>query len=296
VATQVVEQSLDIDADMLVTDIAPMDLLVQRAGRMHRHIRPESDRPARMREPHIYLRGVVKQEPAPEFESGTEFIYDPALLMATLHVVNTQMCPKGFRRPDDIAPLVHEAYDSDIDVPDGWQESWDKGRTESAKRLDCARKRSQTFQIPGPQEAAQWDDFFARYTEAGVSSSEEAGLAQVRDTVPTIEVIPVQISQFGYQPLGGQDYVGFAEAPDFALAHRLASSTLRLPARFSRDSRTFDEVVTELEQNTPSGWAENYMLRGALALCLDQDREITLAGRKLCYSTEEGLLDLGYRQ
>lgn len=296
VATQVVEQSLDIDADMLVTDIAPMDLLVQRAGRMHRHIRPESDRPARMREPHIYLRGVVKQEPAPEFESGTEFIYDPALLMATLHVVNTQMCPKGFRRPDDIAPLVHEAYDSDIDVPDGWQESWDKGRTESAKRLDCARKRSQTFQIPGPQEAAQWDDFFARYTEAGVSSSEEAGLAQVRDTVPTIEVIPVQISQFGYQPLGGQDYVGFAEAPDFALAHRFASSTLRLPARFSRDSRTFDEVVTELEQNTPSGWAENYMLRGALALCLDQDREITLAGRKLCYSTEEGLLDLGYRQ
>lgn len=55
IGTQTLEQSLDLDADLLITDLCPMDVLLQRIGRLHRHDRPACERPDRYRQPQAFV-------------------------------------------------------------------------------------------------------------------------------------------------------------------------------------------------------------------------------------------------
>ncbi len=57
VGTQTLEQSLDIDADFLITDICPVDILLQRIGRLHRH--QISNRPLDFQQPGCIVLGPV---------------------------------------------------------------------------------------------------------------------------------------------------------------------------------------------------------------------------------------------
>ena len=70
VGTQTLEQSLDIDADLLITDLCPSDVLLQRIGRLHRHRR--HDRPGGYQIPRCIVLTPPDGDLEPLLSSGTE--------------------------------------------------------------------------------------------------------------------------------------------------------------------------------------------------------------------------------
>jgi len=102
VATQVVEQSLDLDFDELLSCIAPIDLLLQRAGRLHRH--DGRIRPATMKHPKLTVITPQKDRAY----GPTECIYAPLILNRTMNQLGQLSC---IRIPEDIRKLIDEVYE-----------------------------------------------------------------------------------------------------------------------------------------------------------------------------------------
>ena len=115
VGTQVLEQSLDIDADFLVTRICPSDMLLQRIGRLWRHEatpRPEGAACETWVLSADYKRAL--KNPESTFGS-TAKIYSPYVLLRTLEVWAEI---EGVSLPDDIRPLIEETYRERKDPPE----------------------------------------------------------------------------------------------------------------------------------------------------------------------------------
>jgi CRISPR-associated endonuclease/helicase Cas3 len=107
VATQVIEQSLDVDFDGMITQIAPIDLLLQRAGRLWRHRR--SPRPGFSRP---VLHVLMPAEGQYEF-GLTGFVYSegPEVLLRTLAILQERVAQgASVTIPDDLRILIEQAY------------------------------------------------------------------------------------------------------------------------------------------------------------------------------------------
>ncbi len=72
VGTQTLEQSLDIDADLLITDLCPADVLLQRIGRLHRHRRNDPNRPPECAQPSCTVLVPPDGDLAPLLTSGAQ--------------------------------------------------------------------------------------------------------------------------------------------------------------------------------------------------------------------------------
>jgi len=114
VATQVVEQSLDLDFDCMVSDLAPIDLLLQRAGRLYRH-----DRPERRGSPRLTVFSPRSDTPPDErwysrlFPLAAYVYPKHGQLWLTASLLATK---GGFRIPDDARDLIEGVYGDEAQV------------------------------------------------------------------------------------------------------------------------------------------------------------------------------------
>lgn len=100
VATQVVEQSLDVDFDYMISEIAPIDLLLQRSGREHRHRKREND-------PILYVLLPEPNEKGKLDFGGTGYVYAEKPLLRTLAILAGA---NEFHLPADFRGLIERCY------------------------------------------------------------------------------------------------------------------------------------------------------------------------------------------
>lgn len=283
VGTQVLEQSLDIDFDFLVTELCPMDLLLQRIGRLHRH--PRAGRPASLQTPCC----AVLDAGDGRFEEGSLAVYGRWLLWRT-----RKLLPDAIRLPGDIPKLVQDVY--------GWEEAdclqedaeSEQVRTEYETEQKSQAKRAEAYAILSPQESLDrtgLDDWM----QEEFARSDAAARAAVRDGDPSVEVMVMVRHRDGsihflpWQQEGRA--VAADEPPCWEDSLQIARQRLRLPGYFSRRWKINEVIQTLEEQNRTilPQWQQAPLLKGELVLLLDETLTAHLAQTVLRYDRAEGL-------
>lgn len=113
VATAIIEQSLDIDLDLMITDLAPMALLLQRAGRCWRHENLNRETPDLIERHGLTgprLAVLVPEDPdADAVPSGWGAVHAPSLLERTHRLLRKH--GTSIDVPEDVQDLVEQVHD-----------------------------------------------------------------------------------------------------------------------------------------------------------------------------------------
>lgn len=282
IGTQVIEQSLDIDFDILFSDLAPMDLLIQRIGRLHRH--KDRIRPPKLKEAMCYVLGTSESF---EFESGSSVVYGNYLLIRTQYYL-----PNIIVLPKDISKLVQKVYSKNDDFISELNLEL-KGKYSEAKsneevKLTEKEQSASTFLLAAPHGRTK--SLIGLFHNGVNTQSDEQAFAHVRDTSDRIEVIMVKKCEKGYCFIGENKDIS-SKIEDFEIGKKLATQTISLPNALSK-KYNIDTTIDFLEKYNLDRlvrWQSQVWLKGSLGILLDEDNTFNLNGWKIKYSQKYGL-------
>jgi CRISPR-associated endonuclease/helicase Cas3 len=155
VATQVVEQSLDIDFDLMVSDLAPVDLLIQRAGRLWRHERGDRREPG----PELLIVSpppVADPGPAWILETlpGSALVYGDALLWRSARVL---FAAGEIVSPSGLRGLIEGVYAPADAVPPGLTRAAGDAERRELRAAAVGRQAVLNLRAGYRADVGQWD-------------------------------------------------------------------------------------------------------------------------------------------
>lgn len=283
IGTQVIEQSLDIDFDVMVTELAPIDLILQRAGRLQRH---DIERPKNYKKPILYVVGASESF---DFDKGSASVYSPYLLARSQYFL-----PDSIIIPDDLSKLVQKVYSEDeIELLDDLKDKYYNFKNEHMKIIDSKKNRAKVFRIGKPDSDFLDDEgetIMGWLNNSNEVITEEETFAQVRDSKETIEVIALQKNENGIG-MFGTDYDIMDKIEDNNFSKKIASNTLKLPQVLSEKyniSKTI-EYLEKYNLKYLSGFQNSVWLRGSLGIIFDENGIFEIGDYVLKYSSKYGL-------
>ncbi|HZQ38178.1 MAG TPA: CRISPR-associated helicase Cas3', partial [Dehalococcoidia bacterium] len=178
VATQVIEQSLDLDFDLMVTDMAPVDLLLQRSGRAQRHVRPQ--RPAGLETPTLWIcEPTFDADGVPEFDQSRRAIYDAHVLLRSWLALQRK---QEIAIPGEVEELIESVYGNDeppANLSDAERRAWLQTRAVFEKETKDAETEALRARIWPPFHEGS-DLLDAQYNERKEDAPEEPDAFQAR--------------------------------------------------------------------------------------------------------------------
>ena len=264
VATQVVEQSIDIDADYLITELAPTDMLLQRIGRLWRHSRPLCRRHAEM--PKVKILSPIGMEEAHATQNSmiqfqkaigaSAFVYHPYVLWRTLQIWQK---PGSIRLPGDIRNLIEGTYAEEVEEKLPLDD----------KMLEDLKHRREKMVTRAEMNCSP---------QAGTASDAEEEITTRYDTQQGQSVLLLRCKpevlgaeEIRYTPLYGDPIIVNPNRWQFHVAKRIAENLVQVPAGFvNKDA--YDKCL------------ENFSFRHIFSyFYLD-------CGRFICYKAEKRAL------
>ncbi len=269
VATQIVEQSLDLDFDLMVSEIAPVDLLLQRSGRLHRHPRK---RPLGLETPRlIVLCGADREGPPPDsFGKSIEYVYDRYILLRTWLALRRR---NEINAPIEIETLVEAVYgDSFEESDESWRIALEQADETMAGKYLASKTIARQLLVAKPQDPADLvEEFNSQLLEDEDPQVHKAVRAATREGDPSITVVM----------LSGDTVL--TPDPTVSEVRRLLDSSVKLSHK-----ALFHKFLQNGE--APAQWAKNAHLRHARLLRLDEMNSGRVGNYRLTLDKQLGLV------
>ena len=280
IATQIIEQSLDLDFDLIISELAPADLLLQRAGRLQRHQR--CDRAANFHTATFWIiepetdqnRGLlIDDKGLPKFgKSGV--VYDKHILLRTWLKLRDET---KIEIPGDIERLIEDVYNPKQQCFDQQHlQLWNETEFALKSKLTDKKQKAKEVYLTRTDDDEMFESFKFELDEDDPEKHQTLR-AQTRDEErPTVAVILLTAEE--------ANSVDLDRAPD----RQTAEFLIKREAKISRGGLTTQILANQGFK--VAAWQKSALLRHHRLIVLDQNNERLIGGVRLILHDRKGVV------